>query len=136
MIKKILSGIALATALAFNTNAQESKIVDFHPEILAVAKEGKPITRGSLDVEFNKYDSDLFLFGQHEGDSDFYKARIQYRSLELGNVSIGGTIQTSGVRDLFHSEEAGLALRMVGSPLNQSFGLAELRYFPKNERNI
>jgi hypothetical protein len=95
-------------------------------------KEAEPINRveafGKLPFDFEYYG-----VAEEQGESDFYKSRLQWMPLKKGPLSLGVAAQHVNGNNFPEHNEVGVAARIQGKPTEGSFGKLDIRHFPDRE---
>jgi len=94
--------------------------------------EAEPVNRlevlGKLPLKGNYYG-----IAEEQGDSSFWKARVQCLPLKKGPLSLGVVARHMNGAKFPEHNEAGVVARLSGKPVKGLFGKLDLRYFPDRE---
>jgi hypothetical protein len=134
VIKKVIFTIAVIivfgvfAVLAHAEPKVSGKLIEIFPD------NGEPITRAEFLINKLPLKSDIYLTGEHRGDDDFYKARVQAAPLKINkNFSLGTAAQHVDGTNFPAHQEVGVLVRISGEPIKDSFGKADIRYFPETD---
>lgn len=129
MFRKILTAISAALSLIGAANAEELKP---HLELTEVVTSKKPVHRVQTRLFGLPLDSNTYTVWEHK-DSDYYKLRLESLPLKHKNLSLGLAAQYVDGTNFEAHEELGISLKIKGKPIEDSYALAKIRFFPETD---
>lgn len=128
----ILFIVAIVLMIATGSVYAEPKVSGSLIKI--ISDNGKPISRAEFLIRGLHFSSDIYLMGEHRGDADLYKARIQLDPLEIIKiVSLGIAVQHVDGTAFAAHQEIGSLVRVKGNIAEGLFAKADIRYWPETD---
>jgi hypothetical protein len=139
-IKKTLVSLILAGCFLFGSKAegaedQEKQSIKGNAYITRIETDkGAGINRLETTLTGLPFNSDTYTLFEGYEEGYYGKVRIQSLPINTGNVSLGAAAQRKFAPFLPNADnQLGLVGRIQGSPIKNSFGKMDLRYFPKEK---
>lgn len=99
-----------------------------------IVSDKQVISRGELLTRNLPANSDIYIVGEGNAESNFFKARAQVAPLKCGPVQFGLAAQHVDGSNFDAYQELGLLIRVAGKLPNGRFGKSDIGYFPEQNK--